>query len=488
MLRVRLLTAAFITLTASSADAMPWSEVGSPQLRQDVELLTSVGLIQGPINAWPFPWQQVCQAVSADPQSPQSPHIAEAARRLGAECDRQSQDTQAEVQIAITNQQSTIRDFGYQARENVDASLRYGRRLGKLHLSLGLGYRPDQSGDDLHLESTYAALEVGDWALYAGFVEHWWGPGHDNALLFSNNARPFPKLGVKQLSPSVIDLPLLRLLGPVQLEAFVGVLSEKRSDYNNPVVAGIRAAFSPAPGLEIGLNRALQLCGHNRTCNARTILDALIAFGNRDNTGTLNEPGNQIAGFDISYTHKVGNVTAQIYAEAEGEDENHLLIEQFGRLAGLNLIGPLGTTGGSWELRAEYVNTLASKLFGNSRRYAGSFYNNHIYTDGFTYKGRAIGSSLDTDGKMISLAGAITDRQDRRFYASLRSIVLNRTGLDNHRLTPDADRFNLFTIGVDLPVPSGNLRLEGRLEGQRAEQSRFPSSKTQFELSWRHRL
>lgn len=471
---------------AAPSSASPWFEAGSRQLRQDVELLAAAGLVRGPLNLWPLPAASVCGAAGAGRSV--APDVAAAARRVADACRAAGQASSAEARVEVSNDPALIRDFGGGARAEVDASGRITRTVGRLHLSLGAGYRSGQDGSDVHVEPSYAVLDLGGWALYGGYVEQWWGPGHEQALLFSNNARPFPKLGIKRLTPAAIDVPILRWLGPVAVEAFAGVLTEQRSDFDHPAVAGIRLAFSPAPGLEIGLNRALQLCGENRPCDAGTIFDALVAFGNRDNTGTPDEPGNQLAGFDISYTRRIGGVTAQLYAEAEGEDENHFFVEQYGRLAGLDLTGPAGPGGATWSLRTEWANTLASKLFGTSRRYAGSFYNNSLYTEGFRYRRHAIGSSLDTDGWMMTLAGAYTDAADRRLYASWRGVAVNRTNGGGHAVSPTREAFNLVSVGAELPVGASRLTLEARMADDIASRAgRLPVS-GQVEIGWRTAL
>src|SRR3546814_17786937 len=61
-----------------------------------------------------------------------------------------------------------------------------------------------------HLDQTYAAYKLGNWAVYGGFVEHWWGPGNSGSLLFSTSARPFPKIGFKRLAAHPIDFPVDR--------------------------------------------------------------------------------------------------------------------------------------------------------------------------------------------------------------------------------------------------------------------------------------
>src|SRR3546814_9284051 len=45
-----------------------------------------------------------------------------------------------------------------------------------LYISLGGGYRRHQLGTDWHLDQIYAAYKLGNWAVYGGLVEHWWGP------------------------------------------------------------------------------------------------------------------------------------------------------------------------------------------------------------------------------------------------------------------------------------------------------------------------
>ncbi len=473
-----LLGAAF---ASSNATALPWAEVGSAQLRSDVELLAAHALLRDPVNAWPLALEKICTTVQGGTGRLPS-HVESARQRIAARCAMLSDDQRATAHVAVTSHPALIRTFDGAGREAMDATLRLDRRFGALHLAAALGYRAGQHSGDLHLEPTALALDLGDWALYGGYVEQWWGPARDSALLISNNARPFPKLGVTRLTPEPIDFPVIRWLGPVRLDAFAGVLTEKRSDYDNPALIGLRLGFAPAPGLEIGLARTLQLCGRGRPCSLKMLADALFPFGNRDNSGTLDEPGNQLAGFDISYARRLGPVAVRIYGEAQGEDEYDGLPGQFGTTVGANLAGPLGRSGAGWELRAEYTDTLANKLFGSKPR-PGSFYNHFIYTAGYTYRGQALGGSIDGDGRMLTLAGSLTDANDRRFYGSWRHVELNRTAR-NPRLSPPAE-FTLATAGVELPSPTGDLRLEFRLSNpDHADPDRLPRS-FEAELGWR---
>lgn len=458
-----------LMLVAGAAQASPWAEGGDRQFRQDIEMLKAARIIRGPINAWPLPWAQIDNGIAFNEGVVLPPHLAAALQRVKALSDMAQRRTVYEFKAAGTNDPQLVRDFGGGARENADVSVRASHDVGPLYLSYGVGYRNGQRGKDFHLEPTYAAVQIGNWALYGGYVEEWFGPGHDGALLFSNSARPFPKVGIKRLSPDPIGLPVLKWLGPIRLDVFAGVLTENR-DFDNTGIIGIRVAFEPVDGLEIGLNRALQLCGRGRPCGAKTIGKALIGFGNADNTGTPDEPGNQLAGFDISFTRNIGSVTTQIYAEAEAEDEDNIIIEQFARLAGIALSGPLGKKGASWNANLEVTDTFGAKLFG-SGEFPVSVYNNFIYTDGFTYKREPIGYSLDGDTRTVAVSGAVNDTRNRRWYGSLRTIDLfasnkdGRFGISNrNRVSGNRETIQVATVGVEWPSQFGDIRVEGRLQ------------------------
>lgn len=483
-----------LALVAGAAQASPWAEVGDRQFRQDIEMLKAARIIRGPINAWPLPWAQIDNGIAFNEGVVLPPHLMAALGRVKAHSDMAQRRTVYEFKVAGTTDPQLVRDFGGGARENGDVSVRASHDVGPLYLSYGVGYRNGQRGKDFHLEPSYAAVQIGNWALYGGYVEEWFGPGHDGALLFSNSARPFPKIGIKRLSPDPIPLPVLKWLGPIRLDFFAGVLTEKR-DFDNTGIIGIRVAFEPVHGLEIGLNRALQLCGRGRPCSASTVGKALIGFGNADNTGTLNEPGNQLAGFDISFTRQIGSVTTQIYAEAEAEDEDNILIEQFARLAGVTLSGPLGMKGASWRAGVEVTDTLGAKLFG-SGEFPGSLYNNFIYLDGYTYKRQPIGYSLDSDTRTITVSAAVNDTRNRRWYASLRDIDLFRSNAaaiqpgdrPRNRVSRTPETIQIATAGVEWPSQFGDIRIEGRLQNDGPDTPGTSKLTPALEIAFRSRF
>src|SRR3546814_1111796 len=177
-MRLAFLLASIMTISLP-AMASPWIEPGDAQVREDVERLTAARIINGPINAWPLPWATMTDLSAAAEDSQLPPDLRAAARRLVSVAALADQSNSGEARVSYTDRPSLIRDFGAGAREDVDASLRVTQQIGNLFVSIGGGYRRHQLGNDFHPDQSYAALQNGNWALYGGYVHHWWGQGKD---------------------------------------------------------------------------------------------------------------------------------------------------------------------------------------------------------------------------------------------------------------------------------------------------------------------
>ncbi len=511
---------------AAPALAGPFAEVGDRQLRQDVGLLHAAGLIDGPVDSWPLPWAQIETGLNkARDGRPLDPYLKSAVNRLDRLADLAAQSVVLDVRISGTNEVSVARDFGTLARGQFDGSGKIEYNSSVISVAVGAGLRSgsDQKNDRsyYHFEPSSVTVRLGNWALYGGYIEQWYGPGQDGALLWSNSARPLPKIGIKRLNPDPIDFPVLRWLGPTQFEIFGGVLDGPRNDFKNVLTFGTRLSFAPARGLQIGLNRAQTLCGQGRPCGFTQIKNSFIGIGNSDNPTPGNpnaffaQAGNQIAGFDISYVQRFGKISAKFYGEAEAEDFDNVILEQFTRLVGTTLQGPIGQRGASWMATLEYSDTLAVSLFngtplegvtGGETRYPFSAYNNSLYTDGFTYRGRPIGHWTDGDSRNLSFSAAVTDTRNRRWYGSVRSVHINVTDLGNpplavfprpdgtpgpaisYRVSANSEKFAIVTAGAELPTAIGDIRVEGRVQSDSPNTPGVRDRQAAVEVQFRQRF
>lgn len=487
-----LLAALAISLAGAPAVAAPWADAGDVRLRQDVELLADYGLLGGPVASWPLPWTQINDAVVNIDTASQPPHVVAAVERLRIHLAMSQQRTVYSAELSATNSSALVRDFGDTAREDVDAAVKVTHELGGTTINYGIGWRAGQHGKNYHFEDVYVAQRLGNWALYAGYVETWWGPGQESALLMSNSARSFPKIGIKRLSPDAFNLPVLEWIGPWRFEAFLGRLEKDRADYENPLLVGMRFSFKPVQPVEIGFSRTMQLCGQDRPCGARIWRDAILAFGTRDNTGSLDEPGNQIAGIDMRISGRIGSLAASAYGEVIGEDGDGLLFEQLAYTAGGSLSG--GTSSGSvWKVGVEYTDTyaffLVEKPAGHvGNRAKGSMYNHFIYHDGYTYRDRPIGMSLDGDSRLFSVTASLTDKKNRRYYGAVRRADINVTDTARYRISQNNEDMWIGEAGVEWPTRWGDVRVEGRLQTDAPNTPNRSPLKGQLEVGLRTRF
>ncbi|WP_194743835.1 capsule assembly Wzi family protein [Thermaurantiacus tibetensis] len=483
-----------MALVASPALAGPWAEPGDARLRADIELLRAHRIITGPAESWPLPWAQIERGLLRAEGMALPPNVEAALRRVRLLADWNRRPTRFRAEARVTNEPALVRGFQRTARGDVDLMVGASHDVGRFTFGWGASFirRGDRPATEVtggaQLRPITAAVRLGNLALYGGHVETDWGPSEEGGLLFSTSARPFPKVGFRMLEPKQIKLPVLRWLGPVRFEMFGGVLDEER-DYRNAVVVAMRFEAEPVPGLTVSFQRAMQQCGKGRPCDLDTFARALLGLGDFDNTGSFDEPGNQIAGFDLAWNFPIGSGghAGRLFFETVAEDADNIIIEQFARRGGGRIAGPLGRSGASWSAGIEYVDTLASHFFGGTK-FPGSLYNHFIYTDGFTYDRRPIGFSLDGDTRMLSFDVAVIDTRNRRFHASLRDANINVSSTPLHRISRTNERFLIGTVGADVPSRFGDLRLELRAQGDRPDTPGRKDPEVQVEAGWMTRF
>ena len=518
---LRLAALLLASAAAASAVAGPFAEAGDARLRQDVDMMKAAGLIEGPIDSWPLPWAQIDAGIDAAHDGRAlDPYLAAAVARVDALSEFAAKRVAISSELRGTTGVAVARGFDSTAREKADVAGKVEFNGETVSLAFGAGYRTDQRGHDYHFEPSQAAIRLGNWALYGGWTETWFGPGQDGALLFSNSTRPLPKVGIKRLVPHPIDLPVLRWLGPLRLDFFIGVQNEHRRDFDNIGIVGTRISFEPSRGFTVGVNRMQQLCGKGRPCGLKQIAKSFIGVGNADNPVFGNGPaflaqaGNQIAGFDLAYVHRFRRFSTKVYFETEAEDSQHIIIEQFGRVLGTTFSGPWGNTGAAWQVNVEYADTLAAqffngtpleKLLSSKKTYPRSFYQNSLYFDGYTYRGLPIGYWTGGDSRNLTASFALTDTRNRRWHASVRSVHLNITNEGNppyllfyvptgalipisQPVSASSEKFAILTGGVDMPTPVGDLKLEARYQTDSPNTPDYRKGKLQLEIGLRTRF
>ncbi|MGF1605619.1 MAG: capsule assembly Wzi family protein [Rhodothalassiaceae bacterium] len=501
-------------LAAPAVARSPWIDPGDRLIRHDVELLKAYGLIDGPITTWPISWKHVERSLAAIQDRTRLPaHVQAAIARLTAQSIGEVAPDAAEayLQLQLTNEERLVRDFSGGARDEVDARVILDKLFERGYLRVSVGYREDEADDDINFDGTVAGLTLGNWLIFAGFQDQWFGPGFDSALILSTNARPAPRLSLQRLDPKRIDFPVLRWLGPLQVN-FTAALGESgRDDFDTPALFWTRFSFEPLQGFQIGVSRGLMLCGQGRVCNAESFGRAFVTVadfifqvgGDLDNTGeVLTDPGNQVAGLDFRYTGYAGAVSYTGYAEIASEDSSGpVAIGDVSITLGASLGGYWKRRQLNWTLRGEASDTQSNRFFGiNAPGQPGSANQNFIFTDGYSFRDRFIGPSIGGDGRLYTGEFSVVDADSRLYFARYRHVVLNATGLTPTPTTFDRiafntlasdtpERINMLEFGLLLP-PSrfGRFFFEGRVMDDQANTPGRDDFGGAVELGWTFRF
>ncbi len=202
---------------------------------------------------------------------------------------------------------------------------------------------------------------------------------------------------------------------------------EKERAVPNAQFFGMRINFRPLKSLEIGISRTAQWCGDGRPCGFDIFTDLLLGKDNIGDAGTTvsNEPGNQMAGFDVRWTNFWFGTPVSLYGQMIGEDEAggfpSRYLGQFG-------IEGSGISGDRYSYRwfAEVAGTTCDIV--KSTVLYGCGYRQFIYQSGYTYRGRIIGHGLDNDALVYSAGVVVVSAEGNSWQVLGRFGDLNRVG------------------------------------------------------------
>src|SRR5262249_15217506 len=159
----------------------------------------------------------------------------------------------------------------------------------------------------------------------------------------------------------------------------------------------------PFKRMELGFSRTAQFCGEQLVCDTDSFFNMLA--GN-DNVGIdatpENEPGNQMAGFDLRWASPIGNLPYAIYSQMIGEDESSYLPAQDIAQHGVEIWRPFAD-GAVLQGFVEYATTTCSASTSRGPYYNCAYNQGRFNGAGYRYRGRVIGYTTDRDAENYAL-------------------------------------------------------------------------------------
>lgn len=477
--------------TASALQAQPWIDTRDSWLRSDIETLAAIGVIQTPINTYPLMWSNILNDLNQQSLSTLSSSNKATYLRVLAHA-RHAKNRKSAYQLRVSNGSNTqvIRSFGASSREDNEAAVRYAGYNDFSAWNLEVTYVDNPVDDErIRFDNSYYALTLGNWVLSAGAQEKWWGPAWDSSLLLSNNARPAPGLMLQRNQSTAFETPWLSWIGPWTVTGFASLMEDEHrvTDFqgsrlvNDVKLIGLSINFRPLSHLEIGLRRTAQWGGEDRPESLSSLWD--LAIGNDNCFGfelecKENEPGNQIAGLDLSW-HLPFSHPLTVYGQIVGEDEiDGILPSQRIFTAGLSSIFSLGDY--SWRTYLEFSDTA---IWRDSPNIA---YEHGIYNNGYRYYDRNIGSTFDNDSEVWSLGliGNLTQNLSTRW--TFQSFELNRDATNRfpHTISPSGSEAKRISAEFLLNTQVGQFRLELEYSDEIYDQTGRLNDEQRINLEW----
>jgi hypothetical protein len=266
-----------------------------------------------------------------------------------------------------------------------------------------------------------------------------------------------PQVGIARASTEASSWPVLNWLGPWQFEFFLGRMDGPQIQSNVDYSAA-RLTIAPFDGLEIGLAKTEQFCGQGHPCSP--LRDYFINADFSNHPDNVNGEG----AIDIKYSGTAWGLPFQAYAQMMNEDYSWVSRSASSHLAGASIFLPVSDN--PLKLTLEYSNTIATKTpFGFGDHVYGFTYTNGQYPDGMRYRGRTLGSSLDTDSTLLSLRGNWSDTDGRFYELSLHHATIGSSHAPASNIVTAAPvLLNMAEARISLPWQSLKLDLAGRIQ------------------------
>jgi hypothetical protein len=478
---------------AAVAPAMagePWIAAGDTRVRLDVQLLVDDGVINLPMSAWPIAASDLAAALPRDPSNQLSPAQAAAMARLRRLV---GESGNAGFDLRGAARPTTLRTFEDTPREEGELSVWAAGFLGERwggRLEVTAAADPDDD-EALRLDGSYFAGKFGNWIVTAGAQDRWWGSGWEGSLILSNNARPVPAIALDRAVSTPFETKWLSWLGPWRLTTFMGYMDGDREDYDHPLLFGMRVSARPLPGLEVSLERTAQWCGEGRSCDWDDFWNLWSGNDNAgENVDPEDEPGNQLAGWDIRWASPIGDWPYALYFQHTGETIDNQIPRPYRslELAGVEIWGG-SDDGASWRVAGEWALTRCGGTENGEKLWDCAYNSPVFFSDGYRYYQRPVGHSMDGDGEMLALRYMRVAPSGATLTAVARYTEVNQGGNvpdERHSFAPGAEEWLSLDVGYRWPLAAGWV--EAGVGGDQRDRDWNDSSALlgRAYLNWRH--
>jgi len=459
----------FLLLSSLTAHAEPWVDTSNIFLKASIQQLADIGIIKTPVTTFPLMWHDIAD----DLKNANSHKLSRDNKSAFSYVSHQlklAKRNQQKIEMNIASENNRFTSFGDSFRDNNNLTIHNTFMTDYFAVNLSPSYNASPTDDDkTRYDGSYVAAFAGNWVITLGMQDRWWGPGWDSNLAMTNNARPMPTIALSRKSSQPFSIPFTEIKIPWTVTSYMGKMNDERV-VDNTLLWGFRLNFKPFDNVEVGVTRLAQWAGDGRTKDIKTFFNVLKGLDNCGGNGPTveecqdgEEPGNQLAGYDVRWSTSLFEQPIGIYYSMLAEDGD--------RKGGLSIFGEeryqvgfdtrLNLFNHDWLLYAEGTDTYALCKDGNNgdgtSKIGDCYYEHHIYKTGMRYKGRNIGNLYENDATTLVLGLVSQENSNISYEFKLRWLQLNK---DNHDKAPD----NPLIGNTLTPIAENMLMFSGKAQ------------------------
>lgn len=240
-------------------------------------MLADGGFIKGPVNSFPLGWASIARDLRLIDPSELLPAQYEAYLRIASALEYNKGTGYTALRIQGETEKAEA--IGYSDTRFEQGQMSLVREVNRggivTRVQTNVRFETEGGSDDLTMDGSYIGYVLGNWGVTFDQLPMWWGPGQDQALVYSSNARPIQALRLTRLDNAPIDVPIMRHLGWWHTTAFIGS-SQNTEALGRYTIAGMRISNSLFDGFELGVGYTGQWGG--RTGRNDSSSDAFSDF------------------------------------------------------------------------------------------------------------------------------------------------------------------------------------------------------------------
>lgn len=384
-----------------SANSSPWIDSSNSQLYYDVITLTEWGYIDVATSSFPLPWKGIAEQLNQLNTALLTDSASIAFYRLKHVIESRQLQKKSTRTLRFNLASKDTRFSHFSTQFNGEAQISLTQQFNSATWSAQISINHEENGKS-HFDQSYISYQFDNWLLRIGSQSQWWGPAMSSSLILSNNARPIPAIALSRSQAVVSQNSWLKFLGPWYVTAQLGQLEHDRAIPKTKLWLS-RFSFKPTKNLEIGASWSAMWGGKGQGNSLSDMFDvltfkAICVNGAKHCDDSLHtKQGNHLAGFDLKYSFMLFEQPVNLYAQRIGEDA----IDYYRVTDQANLFG-ISSYIGNTRIYIESSDT--NVACGNDQSTTKNCYYEHsTYQSGYRYNQRAIGSTFDSDAKMLTV-------------------------------------------------------------------------------------